>query len=174
MSGRVLNGPKSDFVCEALSKKHDRKQFTCGVEALDNYLRQSASQDVKRKSAAVFVMVPEDEPKRIAGFYTLCATSVELSGLPKEVTKRLPRYPQVPGILIGRLARDENFPGVGSLLLADALSRCVRSAEEIAATLIVVDAKNEAAVAFYQKFGFHLLPRLKARLFLPMATASKL
>lgn len=175
MSDRELSdGAARDFVCEALSKNHDRKDFTCGVEALDNYLRQTASQDVKRKTAAVFVMVPEDEPKRIAGFYTLCATSVELSGLPEEITKRLPRYPQVPGILIGRLARDDSFPGVGSLLLADALSRCVRSAEEIAATLIVVDAKDDAAVAFYQKFGFALLPKLKSRLFLPMATASKL
>lgn len=168
------DGAARDFVCEALSKNHDRKQFTCGIEALDSYVRQSASQDVKRKTAAVFVMVPADEPKRIAGFYTLCATSVELSKLPEEITKRLPRYPQVPGILIGRLARDENFPGVGSLLLADALSRCVRSAAEIAATLIVVDAKDAAAVAFYQKFGFELLPKLKSRLFLPMATASKL
>lgn len=170
----MSNRPARQFVCEALSKRHDRKQFTCGAEALDNYLRQSASQDVKRKTAAVFVIAPEDEPKRIAGFYTLGATSVELSGLPTEVAKRLPRYPQVPGILMGRLARDENFPGVGSLLLADALSRCVRSAEEIAAALIVVDAKDAAAVAFYQKFGFELLPKLKSRLFLPMATASKL
>ena len=119
-------------------------------------------------------MVPEDEPKRIAGFYTLSATSIELSGRPTELAKRLPRYPQVPGILIGRLARDENFPGIGNLLLVDALSRCVRSADEIAAALIVVDAKDAAAVAFYQKFGFLLLPKLKSRLFLPMATASKL
>lgn len=166
--------PTHDFVCEALSQNHDRKRFNCGVDALDRYLRQTASQDVKRKTAAVFVMVPEDQPKRIAGFYTLCATSVELSGIPEEITKRLPRYPQVPGTLIGRLARDENFRGIGSLLLADALSRCVRAADEIAATLIVVDAKDDAAAAFYQKFGFALLPKLKSRLFLPMATASKL
>ncbi|MCM2374930.1 GNAT family N-acetyltransferase [Aporhodopirellula aestuarii] len=166
--------PARDFICETLAKRHDRKQFTCGVEALDNYLRQTASQDVKRKTAAVFVMVPEDEPKRIAGFYTLCATSVELTGLPIEIAKRLPRYPQVPGILMGRLARDESFPGIGRLLLADALSRCVRSADDIAAALIVVDAKDAAAVAFYQKFGFLLLPKWKSRLFLPMATASKL
>jgi GNAT superfamily N-acetyltransferase len=76
--------------------------------------------------------------------------------------------------LIGRLARDEDFPGVGRLLLADAISRCVRSADEIAAALIVVDAKDEAAVAFYVKLGFAQLPHLRNRLFLPMATASKL
>lgn len=164
----------SDFICEPLSKRHDRKRFCCGVEILDRYLQQSASQDVKRKTAAVFVMAPENEPRRIAGFYTLCATSVELSGLPEAIAKRLPRYPQIPGILIGRLARDEDFPGVGRLSLADAISRCVRSADEIAAALIVVDAKDEAAVAFYVKFGFAQLPNLQNRLFLPMATAAKL
>lgn len=164
----------ADFICEALSKKHDRKQFCCGVDVLDNYVRQSASQDVKRKTAAVFVTVPDNEPKRIAGFYTLCATSVELSGLPETMTKRLPRYPHVPGILIGRLARDENFPRLGRLLLADALSRCVRSADEIAAALIVVDAKDDAAVAFYERYGFAQLPKLRNRLFLPMTTAAKL
>ncbi len=164
----------SEYVCEALTKKHNRKDFDCGVEVLNDYLVRFASQDIKRKVAAAFVLVPTDEPKRVVGFYTLCATSVELSGLPDEAAKRLPRYPQVPGILIGRLARDLGHPGLGRLLLADALSRCVRSAADIAAAVVVVDAKDKAAVNFYKRFGFISLPKMKSRLFLPMETIGRL
>ena len=56
----------SRFVCEALAKHHDRKAFTCGVPELDEYLRQRAAQDLRRRVAAVFVMVPEDDPKRVS------------------------------------------------------------------------------------------------------------
>ncbi len=164
----------SDFVCESLGKQHDRQGFDCGVPVLNDYLSRIATQDVKRKSAAVFIMSPSSKRSRVAGFYTLCSTSIELSSLAQDLTKRLPCYPDVSGILIGRLARDNSFPGVGSLLLGDALSRCVRVSTEIAASVIVVDSKGEAATQFYTKFGFLSLPKLSHRMFLPMATAEKL
>jgi ribosomal protein S18 acetylase RimI-like enzyme len=163
-----------DYVCEPLGNQHDRRQFDCGVSILNDYLAKYAKQDVKRKASAVFVLVERAEPKRVIGFYTLCATSVALAELPEEVTRKLPRYPEIPAILVGRLARDVNHPGVGSLLLSDAITRCVRVAIEIAASLIVVDSKGEAATRFYEKFGFILLPKLPDRMFLPMQTAEKL
>lgn len=162
------------YVCEPLDNHHDRTHFDCGVSVLNDYLAKYAKQDVKRKASAVFVLVNRDDPKRILGFYTLCATSVELSELPEEVTKKLPRYPEIPAILIGRLARDMNSPRVGQLLLADAIARCVRAASEIAASLIVVDSKGDAATRFYAKFGFISLPKIPDRMFLPMQTAEKL
>jgi hypothetical protein len=163
-----------DFVCEPLSKKHDKQALDCGIAVLNNYLAKIASQDVKRKAAAVFVLSPSSEPSRVAGFYTLCSTSIELSSLPRELANRLPRYPEISAILIGRLARDIAFPGTGSLLLADALTRCVRVLSEIAASVIVVDSKGEAATNFYSKLGFISLPRIPHRMFLPMSTAEKL
>ena len=164
----------SDYVCEPLGKQHDRTQFDCGVWVLNKYLTKYANQDMKRKAAAVFVMVDRAAPKRVIGFYTLCATSVELTSCPTELTKRLPRYPEIPAILVGRLAREVSCPGVGTFLLSDALTRCVRVANEIAASLIVVDSKGEAAMRFYEKFGFISLPKLTDRMFLPMQTAEKL
>lgn len=164
----------SDYVCESLTKKHNRKDFDCGVEVLNDYLASFASQDVKRKVAAVFVFTAPEESNRVVGYYTLCATPVELSVLPDETVQRLPRYPQVPGILIGRLARDVGHPGLGRLLLADALSRCARSAQEIAAAVVVVDAKDKSTADFYSRFGFVSLPKMKSRLFLPMETVQKL
>ncbi len=164
----------SEFVCEPLSKHHDRKGFDCGIPVLNDYLGKIANQDVKRKAAAVFVLSPQSLPSRVAGFYTLCSTSIELAALPQEHAKQLPRYPEVPAILIGRLARDVSFPGIGSLLLADALTRCVRVADEIAASLIVVDSKGEEATRFYSRYGFIQLPKMSDRMFLPMATVEKL
>jgi hypothetical protein len=164
----------NDFVCEPLGNQHDRTQFDCSVSILNDYLAKYAKQDVKRKASAVFVLVNRADPKRVIGFYTLCATSVLLSELPEELTKKLPRYPEIPAILVGRLARDINFPGVGGLLLLDAIARCVRVASDIAASLIVVDSKSDAATRFYEKFGFLSLPKLDGRLFLPMQTAEKL
>ena len=164
----------SDFVCEPLGNQHDRTLFDCRVSILNDYLAKYARQDVKRKASAVFVLVNRADPNRVIGFYTLCATSVLLSELPEEMTKKLPRYPEIPAILVGRLARDINFPGVGELLLSDAITRCVRVANYIAASLIVVDSKGDPATRFYEKFGFLSLPKLDGRLFLPMQTAEKL
>lgn len=164
----------TEFVCEPLGKQHNREQFDCGVPVLNHYLAKIAGQDVKRKAAAVFVLSALNLPERIVGYYTLCATSIELSSQPDELCKRLPLYPEVPAILIGRLARDLTLPGVGSLLLADALTRCVRVANEIAASVIVVDTKGESAARFYKKFGFLSLPKLPNRMLLAMQSAEKL
>jgi hypothetical protein len=162
------------YVCEPLSNQHDRMQFDCGVSVLNDYLAKYAKQDVKRKASAVFVLVDRAEPKRVIGFYTLCASSLALAELPDEITRKLPRYPEIPAILVGRLARDVNHPGVGALLLSDAITRCVRVASEIAASLIVVDSKGDTATSFYEKFGFISLPKLPDRMFLSMQTAEKL
>ena len=162
-----------DYLCESLAKHHDRDAFDCGVPVLNHYLQRVASQDIKRRAAAVFVMTHVSEPKRVVGFYTLCSTSIELASIPQKLAARIARYPDVPAILVGRLARDVHCPGLGNLLLADAIRRCVRVASEIAATLIVVDSKDEAAAQFYSKYGFMSLPNYTARMFLPLANVDK-
>jgi len=54
------------FVIEPLGG-HDRSGFACGEPALDRYLREQASQDVKRLVANCFVAV-EASTKRIGGY----------------------------------------------------------------------------------------------------------
>ncbi len=164
----------SKFVCEPLARRHDRKAFSCGVPELDEYLRQRATQDMRRRVAAVFVLAPKDEPNRIAGFYSLSSASIVLDELPDALVKKLPRYPVVPAVLIGRLARDVNFPGVGGLLLLDALARSLRHADEVAAAVVLVDAKNEQAREFYARFGFVQVAQTTNRMFLPMKTVEQL
>jgi GNAT superfamily N-acetyltransferase len=157
------------FVTEALDKRHDRGSFHSGSDALDRYFKERVSQDVRRRVAACFVAIGDDG--RIAGFYTLAAASVTLDALPEDVAKRLPRYPTVPAVLIGRLAvaRDQQGKGLGSALIADAVARVDRLG--IGAFAIVVDAKDDRAAAFYAANGFFALPGEQRRLCIPMETA---
>ena len=73
-------------------------------------------------------------------------------------------------MLLGRLAGDERFPGTGPLLLMDALARAHQKSAEIASLAVVADAKDEAALKFYRKFGFAQLGSDQNRVFLPMGT----
>lgn len=114
------------------------------------------------------------EAGRIVGFYSLAASGVALADLPEDVVRRLPRYPLVPGTLLGRLAVDRTWQGhgLGEHLLLDALFRSLRS--EVASYAVVVDARDEAAMRFYDRYGFRPLGRSNRRLFLPMSTIARL
>lgn len=156
------------FRISVLDPDADRSAFNCGVEALNRYFQQQVTQDIRRRVAACFVAVTEDD--RIAGYYTLATASVLLTDLPKNIGKKLPRYPSVPTVRMGRLAIDLEFRGIGlgGALLADALERASRS--EIAAYALMVDAKNDEAARFYQHHGFISLPDATQTLFLPLET----
>ncbi len=158
---------------EPLADRHDRESFTSGVEPLDRYLRHQAGQDARQRVASCFVLVGDDDRVPI-GYYTLAATSIALAELPEALTKRLPRYPVVPATLMGRLAVDARYQrqGHGELMLLDAFSRALRN--EIASYAFVVDAKDDSAVRFYQRYRFRYLVDGGQRLFVPMAETAKL
>ena len=138
-----------------LLRGQDRKAFASGSPELDDYLRTRASQDMRRRVASCFVAM--DNTNVVAGFYTLAATSLVLDGLSADHAKRLPRYPTVPAVLLGRLAVALNHQGkrLGGALVADALLRASRS--EVMAYAMVVDAKDEPAARFYEYLGFERL-----------------
>lgn len=174
------------FQVEALGRHHDRNAFSCGVPALDEYLKRQAGQDQQRKVAACHVAVnpaagqlPAQSMARgpipILGYYTLSNYGLHLGELPADVTRRLPKYPLVPAALLGRLAvaRESQGAGLGELLLADAVRRTLRVAEEIAIHAVVVDAIDPAAAAFYARYGFRPFPAEALRLFLPLATIGR-
>jgi ribosomal protein S18 acetylase RimI-like enzyme len=158
---------------EPLADRHDRESFASGAEPLDRYLRHQAGQDARRRVASCFVLVSDGDRVPI-GYYTLAATSIALAELPEALAKRLPRYPVVPATLMGRLAIDARHQGRrhGELMLLDAFSRALRN--EIASYAFVVDAKDDNAVRFYQRYRFRFLVEGGRRLFIPMAEIAKL
>lgn len=162
------------YAFEPLAERHDRLSFRSRSEALNQYLQTLARKDVERRVSAVFVMVDVGQPSTIIGFYTLSAFTVEVTDLPGARQKRLPRCPRLPATLLGRLARDERFPGTGSLLLLNALERAFAQTAQIASVAVVADAKDDDALAFYRKYGFENLAGNSGRLFLPMGTIARL
>lgn len=161
------------FLVEPLAKKHRRDTFSCGVEPLDRYFREQVTQDMRRRVATCFVAV-ERATHAVAGFYTLAATSIALGSLPEALSKKLPRYPTVPAVRMGRLAVAADFSGrgLGAALLADALARTMNS--DIAAYALIVDAKDEAAAHFYQRHQFSPFSGRPLMLYLPLGRLGKL
>ena len=159
------------FQLVSLDVAHDRAAFRSDSEALNRYFREQVTQDIRRRVAACFVALADGQ--RIAGYYTLTSASLLLADLPASAGKKLPRYPTVPAVRMGRLAVDQEFKGqgLGGALLADALDRAACS--EIAAFALMVNAKDEAAAAFYRHHGFIALPDSPLTLFLPLATVQR-
>jgi ribosomal protein S18 acetylase RimI-like enzyme len=160
------------FRFETLGDGHDRAAFRCGDNALDRYFQTQVTQDIRRRITNCFVVV-EAATNRVAAYYTLSAASIPLVGLPPHEAKRLPRYPTLPAVRIGRLAVDQRYQrrGLGELMLMNAVHRTLQDAA--AAFALLVDAKNDQAVAFYQRYGFRPIAGQPRTLFLPLATAQK-
>jgi GNAT superfamily N-acetyltransferase len=152
---------------EVLGPQHDRTSFESGAEPLDRYFGMQAGQDARKNIAAPFVLVLPDGA--IAGYYMLSSTAVDVGDWPAQTIRKLPRYPLIPATLLGRLAVDrrQRGQGCGRYMLADALSRCVRS--EIASFAVIVDAKDENGRRFYERESFLSFPDQPMKLFRPMA-----
>ncbi len=158
------------YVVEPLdTHKHDRATFSCGVATLDAYLKTQANQEGKKKIAVTYVLVEQDTAA-IIGYYTVSAASIETIRLPEELARRLLRYNALPAMLIGRLAVDQHYRGqrFGELLLVNALKRCSNISQEIGAMAVLVDAKDEGAVQFYERYGFRRFIDRPMSLYMPM------
>lgn len=148
-----------------------RKNFDCGVEDLNSYLNKRASQDIRNRTSTLFVAL-SPEKDHIWGYYTLSMYSVNVSGLSCEWQKRLPKYPRIPAVMLGRLAIDlrHRGGGLGEHLLLDAMKRSLDN--EIAWWAMVVESKENAR-SFYLRYGFIPFQDSPNTLFLPYQTIKK-
>lgn len=148
---------------------HDREGFECGVPALGDYLRRFAEQHRRRGISSVFVLADSARPEHIWGYYTLSAAEVDGERLIEADRKKLPRYP-VPCFRMGRLAcrSDKQGRGLGRLIIGCVVDRCLKARTQVAAYALIVDAKDDSAVAFYVHFGFKALMDAKRTLYLPL------
>jgi GNAT superfamily N-acetyltransferase len=159
---------------QRLGKDHDRSQFDCGNNALNEWLKQRARQFDRRDLARTYVAVRPGE-QSVLGYYAVANHRVSYEALPPEQAKGLPRI-DIPVILLGRLAVDktEQGKGLGGCLLIDALRRAQHIAEQIGIRAVEVDAVDDAARSFYQRSGFLALMDDPNHLFLPMQVIRKL
>ncbi len=164
-----LRVQRDDWPVERLDSSHQRDGF-CGKESLGNFMRLLVGQYERRKLGRTLVAVRSGE-RRVYGYYTLASGSVVFQDLPAKVAKRLPRHP-VPVVLLARLAIDQTVQGLGlgKLLLMDALRRCLNLSGELGIDAVEVQAIDEEAKRFYEKFGFVSLQRDGLHLYLPIKT----
>ena len=157
---------------ELLDATHDRSGFDCGVEPLNRYLQQIARQHIAKGISKTFVLVDEHAaaPKPVLGFFTISLCHVLGQQVPAKWAKKLPD--QIPAMRLGRLAvaRTQQGAGYGKALLAEALNRIARVADLAGGIGLFVDAKDEAAAAFYARFGFEPTPAGPLTLFMPTET----
>jgi GNAT superfamily N-acetyltransferase len=160
----------AEWSIEPLAKTHERGEFSCGKVSLDNFLRSLVSQYEKRRLGRTYVAVRSRE-KRVFGYYTLATGAIPFENLPAEATKKLPRHP-VPVILLARLAVDRSVQGqgLGGYLMGDALRRCLSLSRQLGVHAVEVDALDEHARAFYQRYSFSPLVDNLFHLYLPMTT----
>ncbi|HYI14146.1 MAG TPA: GNAT family N-acetyltransferase [Thermomicrobiales bacterium] len=167
----MSDSAESRLIFGPLFRKLNRPAFSSGVASLDTYLHRQAMQDVDRDATAAFVLFDPTDGT-IAGYYTLGAYVLDPGELPEDVARRLPDYPLLPAVLIGRLAVDTRFQGqgLGALLLYDALRQALEHSPVIAAVAVVVDALDDSARAFYERHDFIPFPSNPLKLYLPMKT----
>lgn len=148
------------------------KNFSCGIEELNEYLKRYAKGNHKKGLGKTFVLKEETS---VIGFYTISMGSIEFSSVPDDRKVGLPRYP-TPIARIGRLAVDERSKekGIGKFLLLDAFARIYEASQNVAAFAVLVDAKNKNVKGFYKHFGFTECKDSNMSLFLPMETIQKL
>jgi GNAT superfamily N-acetyltransferase len=112
---------------------------------LNDWLRERALKNESRFSRSYVVC----DSARVAGYYCLSAGAVQREAAPGKLRRNAPDA--VPVSILGRLAVDRGYggQGLGASLLADALRRIAGAAQSIGIAAVLVQAKDEAARAFY-------------------------
>jgi GNAT superfamily N-acetyltransferase len=156
---------------EAIAKRHDRKNFDCGSAELNQYVRRYARQNHESGGAKTFVAVAPVEPARILGYYSISPGAIEFDKVPAPLTRRLGRY-EVPVFRLARLAVSLSTQGggLGAALLLAAGARALSVAVEVGGVALAIDAKNERAATWYERFGAMRLLDDPTKLILPLAT----
>jgi ribosomal protein S18 acetylase RimI-like enzyme len=159
---------------DALTREHDRTGFDCGVAELNVYLKSTARQHGDKGVSRTFVLTDNDSPA-ILGFFTLALCEVVADKLPAGLVKKYPQH-NLPAVRLARLAvsRKQQGKKFGELLLSEAVHRTVLIAEQAGVIGLFVDAKNNSARSFYERYGFASLPNQPYHLFLPIKTIQSL
>jgi ribosomal protein S18 acetylase RimI-like enzyme len=154
---------------------HNRSNFDCKVEELNIYLKEKAGQEQDKHVSAIYIVTEKDN-NAIIGYFTVSAGALKFHNLPEAMQRKLPKYEQIPIALLGRLAVDKHYQGIGlgKYLLVQALKKIYTHSTFIAIYAAVVDSKNEKTKNFYQKFGFKELNENGRKLFLPISSIEKL
>ena len=153
---------------------HDRTAFDCGKPPLNDFLRTKAAKHQAQRVSRTFVLTDPAEPRPILGYYSLSNCQIAREELSEQEARALPRHP-VPAVMLARLAVDQNQQGkrYGRWLLMDAIKRCALVGKQSGVYALVVDAKDDEARRFYERYGFAAIAGRPMTLYLPLETGLK-
>jgi ribosomal protein S18 acetylase RimI-like enzyme len=156
-------------IIELLNKSHNRAQFDCGAELLNQFLKATARQHIQKGISRTYVLTEQQDPQTIIGFFTLTLCEVRGGKLPAEIAKKYPD--QVPGVKLARLAVDRQWQrqGIGEILMVEAMQRALLVADTAGGIGLFVDAKDGAAQSYYARYGFITLEDNPLEMFLPLS-----
>lgn len=156
---------------ERLDGQDDLTGFNSGNVGLDGWLRRHAVAAQQMDSARTFIAIRQGQ---VVGFFSLTMGSVLRQDAPANLVRGLPAYP-IGMVLLARLAVDrrEQGTGLGGALLTEALRKAVVAGEAAAARLVVVDAIDESAVRFHERYGFIPAPGHPTRLYRRMRDSAR-
>lgn len=156
---------------EPLADKHVLEQFACGKTPLDDWLKQHA-RNATGQGTRTYVLV-DSTTGSVVGYCAIAPHLVERQALPTRIGRGAPQ--SIPVILLAKLALDARFQGggLGRELLVRALELIVQSAKQAGGKLVVVDAIDDGAAAFYEHHDFARLPDNPTRLVMKLSTAAK-
>ena len=165
MTGRI------DWREEPIGRHHDRKGFDCGSAELNDYLARYARQNHESGGAKTFVAVLPAEATRVLGYYSISPGAIEFNRVPATLTRKLGRY-EVPVFRLGRLAVSISLQGrgLGGELLLAAGVRAISVAAQVGGVALAIDAKDERAAEWYERFGALRLLDDPSKLVLPLDT----
>jgi GNAT superfamily N-acetyltransferase len=158
---------------EPISRSHNRRSFDCGSPDLNQYLQNTARQQSEKGISRTFVLVEDNNPSEILGFFTLAACEILVENLPPRLAKKYPLRASAAKLARLAVARPRQRQGFGASLLLNAMERVLLVAEHLGVIGFFVDAKDEGAAGYYRQFGFIPLPGSSLELFLPIATIRK-
>jgi len=152
------------FAIEKLARHHAVDEFDCGQPALNRFPTRYALTSQQANASQTYLGLAD---AAVAGFYTLVVSEVADDDAPDRLTRGLARHP-VPLLLLARLAVGTAWQGqgVGAGLLKDAMRRTVRAAGIVGIRALAAHAKDDAARAFYEHFGFIASPTDPLHLFI--------
>jgi predicted GNAT family N-acyltransferase len=140
-----------------LTAEHNLDDFQSGEPTLDDWLKQRALANMQNAASRTYVVCQSGSSKVFA-YYALSMGQILNRDVVGSMRRNMP--PQIPAVILGRLAVDKTAQGngLGAALLRDAVDRSVKAASQISARLLIVHALSKAAEDFYVHYGFTQLP----------------
>jgi GNAT superfamily N-acetyltransferase len=155
---------------------HNRKDFSCGIESMDNWLKTSVSSQIKHNRIRLWCAVNDND--EFVGFYALSAHQVAFDDA-QGLAYQEERYP-IPAIYLKAIGVKKTYQeqGIGTELLVHAILRCITVSEQIGVAAIILNVEKDdnykKRVVFYQKYGFDFFRNKDNRMFLSVNDAKSL